>query len=267
MITSPFELSPQKTTTSSVDGVLLTRAVQLPLGDLNMSNSPLPSSFDGNSEFYEENRWQKLSRRLKEEPLIPLGCLLTCAALLGASRSIRAGDHNRTNRMFRARIIAQGFTLVAMVAGSIYWDADRKKRKEFEGVVSERKAKEKQEAWIRELEARDKEEQEMKALREKRRARGKEEIEKIKTKVPENVVKAIEGKVEPVVEKIETVEEKGKGILDRAYGMFGSRPSTGNAEKEEPNPSGKEAKSMVDDCEKRRIGVLDMVQNLVNRKN
>lgn len=57
-----------------------------------MSNNPLPSSFDGNeydsltvtrydselansyvSEFYEENRWQKFSRRLKEEPLIPFG--------------------------------------------------------------------------------------------------------------------------------------------------------------------------------------------------
>ncbi len=24
-------------------------------------------------DFYEENRWQKLGRRLKEEPLIPIG--------------------------------------------------------------------------------------------------------------------------------------------------------------------------------------------------
>jgi hypothetical protein len=57
-----------------------------------MSNAPLPSSFDGNtyghlfeelylkkslrwsySDFYEENRWEKFSRRLREEPLIPLG--------------------------------------------------------------------------------------------------------------------------------------------------------------------------------------------------
>jgi hypothetical protein len=73
--------------------------------------------------------------------------------------------------MFRARILAQGFTLVAMVAGSMYWEADRKKRKEFEGAVSERKAKEKNAAWIRELEARDEEEKEIRALREKRRMR------------------------------------------------------------------------------------------------
>jgi len=134
-----------------------------------MSNTPLPSSFDGNSDFYEENRWQKFSRRLKEEPLIPLGCVLTCWALLGATRSIRSGDHNRTNRMFRARIYAQGFTIVAMVAGSMYWQKDRDKRKEFEGVLAEKKAKERNEAWIRELEARDLEDREMKAARQARR--------------------------------------------------------------------------------------------------
>ncbi|KAJ8058608.1 hypothetical protein OCU04_012785 [Sclerotinia nivalis] len=138
------------------------------------SNTPLPSSFDGDTDFYEENRWQKLTRRLKEEPLIPLGCILTTLALVGATRSIRAGDHNRTQRMFRARIYAQGFTLLAMVAGSMYWDSDRKKRKEFEGVLAEQKAKEKNEAWIRELEARDEEEKEMKRMRdERRRAEGR----------------------------------------------------------------------------------------------
>ncbi|CAD6447757.1 cc278e95-1b57-41d8-a488-07dd1ae4b1e7 [Sclerotinia trifoliorum] len=135
------------------------------------SNTPLPSSFDGDTDFYEENRLQKLTRRLKEEPLIPLGCILTTLALVGATRSIRAGDHNRTQRMFRARIYAQGFTLLAMVAGSMYWDSDRKKRKEFEGVLAEQKAKEKNEAWIRELEARDEEDKEMRRMRDERRRR------------------------------------------------------------------------------------------------
>jgi Flp pilus assembly protein TadB len=101
--------------------------------------------------------------------LIPLGCALTCAALVGATRSVRAGDHNRTNRMFRARIYAQGFTIVAMVAGSMYWQTDRQKRKEFEGVIAEQKAREKNQAWIRELEARDEEEKELKASKEKRK--------------------------------------------------------------------------------------------------
>jgi hypothetical protein len=70
--------------------------------------------------------------------------------------------------MFRARIYAQGFTLVAMVAGSMYWKSDRQKRKEYDAAVAERKAKEKNEAWIRELEARDDEEKEIRAERERR---------------------------------------------------------------------------------------------------
>ncbi|KAI9770351.1 MAG: Respiratory supercomplex factor 1, mitochondrial [Geoglossum umbratile] len=137
-----------------------------------MSNSsgPLPSSFDGNEDFYEENRWQKLSRRLKEEPLIPLGCVLTCYALYRASTSIRRGDHNTANRMFRARIYAQGFTLLALVAGSFYYGKEREKRKEFEGLLAEKKALEKREAWIRELEARDQEEKELKEKRKRERA-------------------------------------------------------------------------------------------------
>jgi len=184
-----------------------------------MSNNPLPSSFDGNTEFYEENRWQKFSRRLKEEPLIPLGCVLTCMALFGASRSIRAGDHNRTNRMFRARIYAQGFTLVAMVAGSMYWQTDRQKRKEFDAVVAERKAKEKNEAWIKELEARDEEEKELREMRRKRaEARGqapKKEGKK-EDKVVEKVLDAVkEGKgAESVVE-----ESERKGVLESVQEM------------------------------------------------
>ena len=73
--------------------------------------------------------------------------------------------------MFRARIYAQGFTIVAMVAGSMYWKSDRQKRKEFDDVVAERKAKEKNQLWIKELEARDEEEKEIRAERERRAKR------------------------------------------------------------------------------------------------
>ena len=89
-----------------------------------------------------------------------IGCAATCYALYQAARSIHHGDSVTANRMFRHRLYAQSFTLVAMVAGSIYYKKDRTKRKEFEGVIAEKKAKEKNEAWIRELEARDREDKE-----------------------------------------------------------------------------------------------------------
>ncbi|OXV05884.1 hypothetical protein Egran_06348 [Elaphomyces granulatus] len=63
------------------------------------------------------------------------------------------------NRMFRARIYAQFFTLVAIVAGGIYYKNERKQRKEFERMVEERKVQERRDAWLRELEIREKEDQ------------------------------------------------------------------------------------------------------------
>ena len=84
--------------------------------------------------------------------------------------------------MFRNRIYAQGFTLLAMLAGSTYYQKDRAKRKEFEGVVAEKKAKEKNEAWIRELEARDREDKEWRVRMGKVTAADKAAAEKEKEK-------------------------------------------------------------------------------------
>lgn len=69
--------------------------------------------------------------------------------------------------MFRRRIYAQGFTILAMIAGQIYWENDRQKRKQFEGLVDEKKKKEKHEAWIKELEAREEEEEELRRMRDR----------------------------------------------------------------------------------------------------
>ncbi len=93
----------------------------------------------------------------KANSVLQPGCALTCYALLGATRSIRQGNHNNTNRMFRFRIYAQGFTLICMILGSVYYQKDRDKRKKFEGALAERKSQEKRDAWIRELEIRDEE--------------------------------------------------------------------------------------------------------------
>ncbi|KAF2717612.1 hypothetical protein K431DRAFT_341243 [Polychaeton citri CBS 116435] len=132
----------------------------------NINTAPPPSSFDDNADFYEESRFAKLKRRVIEEPLIPLGCALTCWALYEATKAIKTGDHHRTNRMFRRRIYAQGFTILAMVVGSAYWEEDRSKRKEYDTLLEDKKKKEKHEAWLKELEARDQEEDELRRIRD-----------------------------------------------------------------------------------------------------
>ncbi|KAL1965904.1 hypothetical protein VTN77DRAFT_5037 [Rasamsonia byssochlamydoides] len=123
-----------------------------------MPDRPLPSSLEGTTmEFTEETSLQKFKRRLKEEPLIPLGCAATCYALYRAYKSMKAKDSVEMNRMFRARIYAQFFTLLAVVAGGMYYKTERQQRREFERMLEERKNQEKREAWLRELEIRDKE--------------------------------------------------------------------------------------------------------------
>lgn len=168
---------------------------------------PLPSSLDGTG-FSEESGGQKILRRLKEEPLVPLGCALTCLALLKATRSIRAGTKEQTNRMFRMRIYAQGFTLFAMIGGSYYYAKEREARKEWEQGVREQKTDEKREAWIKELELRDEEEKEFREKARKLAERRKVAEKGIAELAMEAAVKRKdEGKAEKIVVEV-PVEKK-----------------------------------------------------------
>ncbi|KAJ4374333.1 Respiratory supercomplex factor 1, mitochondrial [Neocucurbitaria cava] len=121
------------------------------------NSAPLPSSFDENADFYNENTLDKIWRRFREEPLIPLGCGLTVWAIVGATRSMRKGDHKMTNLYFRRRLYAQAFTIAVLVGGNLYWQKDRVKRKDYEKMVAERERIEKRDRWLRELEMRDEE--------------------------------------------------------------------------------------------------------------
>lgn len=149
--------------------------------------------------------------------------------------------------MFRNRIYAQGFTLLAVVAGSMYYEKDRKKRKEFEGVIAERKAKEKNEAWIRELEARDKDDKDWKirmgkvtaaeakaAETEKKKEAGNEKLGGI----VEAVKELTSGDKEPEQDgEGEDIEKQTAGGGDKGWGIV-------LAVKKELNGTGKEAKDV-----------------------
>lgn len=98
------------------------------------------------------------------------GIGLTVLAFVNAYRALRKGDSRQANRMFRARVAAQGFTVIAMVAGSMYYNKDREKSKELRKLKEERDAEEKHQKWIHELEVRDEEEKTMKAVIKQRQA-------------------------------------------------------------------------------------------------
>ncbi|KAK7218056.1 hypothetical protein V2G26_006059 [Clonostachys chloroleuca] len=139
----------------------------------------MPSSFDDN-QVMNEKPLVKVVRKIKEEPLVPLGIGLTVYAFVSAYRALRKGDSQQANRMFRARVLAQGFTVVAMVAGSMYYSKDRAQSAELRKLQEQRDAEEKRQKWIRELEVRDEEEKAFKAqLQEKLKvaSAGKDEPE------------------------------------------------------------------------------------------
>lgn len=94
--------------------------------------------------------------------------------------------------MFRARIYAQGFTLIALVAGSIFYKDDRLKRKRFEAAVEEKKAAEKREKWLKELEARDNEDREWRERFEGVAQRAKEVEERLNSEKGFGVQEAVE---------------------------------------------------------------------------
>ncbi|KAF8342854.1 hypoxia induced protein conserved region-domain-containing protein, partial [Cantharellus anzutake] len=72
----------------------------------------------------ESDFWQKGLEKCKEQPLVPLGILATCAAFIGASYQLRVGNRNSFNRYLRARVIAQGATIAACVIGGYVYGSN-----------------------------------------------------------------------------------------------------------------------------------------------
>ncbi|XP_037088448.1 HIG1 domain family member 2A, mitochondrial-like [Pollicipes pollicipes] len=66
---------------------------------------------------HQETASEKFVRKLKANPLVPVGCLLTASALSFGLWSFQAGRRQTSQRMMRLRVVAQGFTVVALLGG------------------------------------------------------------------------------------------------------------------------------------------------------
>ncbi|KAN0066318.1 Respiratory supercomplex factor 1, mitochondrial [Thecaphora frezii] len=93
------ELALEQQQAGAFDDVILTGSMQLP-----------------------ETPKEKLFRKLKQEPLVPIGSLLTCAALIVASNHLRKGNRNQFQKALRWRVGFQGLTILGAVAGSFYYN-------------------------------------------------------------------------------------------------------------------------------------------------
>ncbi|XP_023217179.1 HIG1 domain family member 2A-like [Centruroides sculpturatus] len=69
------------------------------------------------SDMKEEGLREKMIRKTKANPFVPVGVLLTTAALSYGLWCMRSGNRYRSQLMMRARVLAQGFTIGAILVG------------------------------------------------------------------------------------------------------------------------------------------------------
>lgn len=67
-----------------------------------------------------ETQKEKFMRKFKQNPFVPIGCLATAGALSYGLWNFRHGRYKMSQYMMRTRIAAQGFTVVALIAGVLY---------------------------------------------------------------------------------------------------------------------------------------------------
>ncbi|XP_007103234.1 HIG1 domain family member 2A, mitochondrial [Physeter macrocephalus] len=81
------------------------------------SQPPVIEGFSPSVYSTSEGFKEKFLRKTRENPLVPIGCLGTAAALTYGLYCFHRGQSQRSQLMMRTRIAAQGFTVVAILMG------------------------------------------------------------------------------------------------------------------------------------------------------
>ncbi|KAK0161212.1 hypothetical protein PV327_009707 [Microctonus hyperodae] len=66
-----------------------------------------------------ETAMERMKRKFKEAPLVPIGCLVTVSVLTYGLISFKRGDKQMSQYMMRARVTAQGFTIAVAVISTM----------------------------------------------------------------------------------------------------------------------------------------------------
>ncbi|XP_056430680.1 HIG1 domain family member 2A, mitochondrial [Hyla sarda] len=74
----------------------------------------VPTPYIGKEEFST-----KFARKVRENPFVPLGCLATAGVLTYGLIAFKQGKTRQSQLLMRARILAQGFTVAAIMGGVV----------------------------------------------------------------------------------------------------------------------------------------------------
>ncbi|EGV96500.1 HIG1 domain family member 2A, mitochondrial [Cricetulus griseus] len=83
----------------------------------NPSQTPVTEGFSPTVHSNPETFKDKFIRKTRENPMVPIGCLGTAAALSYGLYCFHRGQSHRSQIMMRTRIAAQGFTIAALLLG------------------------------------------------------------------------------------------------------------------------------------------------------
>lgn len=123
--------------------------------------------------------------------------------------------------MLRARIYAQGFTLIAIVCGGMYYGNERRQRREFEEALEQRRSQEKRDAWLRELEIRDKEDRDWRERHAAIEAAAKEAGKR--KDMSQNGDEKQKPEQDAARAPVEDADEKSLGVLDAVRELVSGR--------------------------------------------
>lgn len=161
----------------------------------------IPSSFDlSGEELQEKTFWERIKYHCKQQPFVPIGAILTSAAVVLAAKNIKNGNQKRAQYYFRWRVGLQGATLIALVAGSFIYGSTKISEKSQQEQLRE-KAKLREDLWIKELERRDE------AVRERKR---RAEASRKKTQENEESIKSLEKELKDLESKMSSSTDKSK---------------------------------------------------------
>ncbi|XP_061473518.1 HIG1 domain family member 2A, mitochondrial [Rhineura floridana] len=79
---------------------------------------PLIEGFTPTAVHREKTR-EKFLLKIRENPLVPIGCLGTAGILTYGLICFKRGKTRQSQMMMRARILAQGFTVAALLVGVV----------------------------------------------------------------------------------------------------------------------------------------------------